>query len=489
MRRGEHKKGDALINRCFQSLRNKEKEEDSVLHKEVFRSNGERVVVFEYTLILRFLHDNGYRNYNGELISLVDNVATVVDKEKIFKFLLEFIQSFNDDVLTNAFFKQGESLILKNRGLIHGIKDLEKEPLTDSAKVGYVSYDNGVVKIDKNAIKLLKYSEIEGFVWEEQIIRRKFKFIIDYDSNINVYDRCLRNSTNNENHFLSVVSAIGNLIHKHKDQRLTKAIIINDQNLNEKDEEGGSGKGLIVKAVSKIRQTLVINGKNADPSKNRFFLQGVTLRTCLISIDDPPRNVVFEDYFSFLTDEMTVEKKHQASIVIPYKDSPKFSFTTNYSIKGNSSSHKRRRFDIFLNDYYSSEHKPTDDFGHEFFYDWDGEEWGKFDYFMVKCLQTFIKNGLILYSNSELKLKKFKNETSSDFYELMEAEYRNERKHSLPNLREKLISTYGTKYEFLHRETARLKDWVGKYSEYNGFDLEYERANFGMWFKFKINKK
>ena len=185
---------------------------------------------------------------------------------------------------------------------------------------------------------------------------------------------------------------------------------------------------------------------------------------------------------------MTVEKKHKGSIVIPYKDSPKFSFTTNYTIKGNSSSHKRRRFDIFLNNHYSSEHRPTDDFGHEFFVDWESKEWQKFDYFMTKCLQTFIKNGLIVYDNLELKLKKFKNETSSDFYELMEGEYKNEKKHSLPDLRIKLIATYGTKYEFLFKETSRLSDWVKRYSEFNGFEFESGRSNFGMWFKFKINK-
>ena len=462
---------------------------EEVIYTETNKGSGARVITFEYTLILNYLHKQGFRIYLNELIRIENNIATVVTSELIFKYILEKVKSYDDDLIINTFYKQGESLVLKNKGLLLGLMDVENEPLKDSKDIGFIAYKNGILKVQKTNIELLKYSDISNFVWKEQIIERDFKFIDNYDKDINVYDKCLRNSTNNENHYLNLISAIGNLIHKFKDQRLTKAIIINDENLTERNEEGGSGKGLIVKAINKIRPVLVINGKNADPGKNRFFLQGVTPRTCVISVDDPPRNVVFEDYFSYLTDEMTIEEKHKPSVVIAFKDSPKFCFTTNYTIKGNSSSHKRRRFDVFLNSFYNDIHTPAHDFGHEFFYDWDVGEWNKFDYFMAKCLQTFIKNGLIDYANQELRLKKLKNETSYDFYDLMESDYNNEAKNSLPDLRSKLINCYGDKYNFLNKDTTRLMDWIRLYAEFKGLSLEEGRASYGMWFKFNFNKE
>ncbi|WP_299111735.1 hypothetical protein [uncultured Winogradskyella sp.] len=459
-----------------------------LIHSEIIKS-GSRVITFEHTLILSFLHENGFRNYREQLIRVIDNVGSEVTKESIFKFLLSHVESFDDNQLINAYYKQGESLILKNNGLIHGIKDVEFEPLKDVVDIGYIAYLNGVVKVTKKDVIIIPYVDLKNFVWQNHIINRCFSLIECYEDSPNVYNKCLRNSTNNEEHYKSIISAIGNLIHKYKDQRLTKAIIINDENLSEKDEQGGSGKGLIVKSVSKIRPTLIINGKNADPSRNRFFLQGVTSTTCVISIDDPPRNVIFDDYFSLLTDEMTVEKKHKGALIIPYKESPKFAFTTNYTIKGSSSSHKRRRFDIFLNSFYNSDHTPSNDFHHEFFYDWDDNEWSKFDFFMSLCLQTFLKEGLIVYNNEELILKKLKNETSADFFELMEVDYTSMTKYSLPDMRSKLINIYGDKYLFLNKETSRLMEWVEKYSAYKGYVFSKGRASYGMWFSFSLKEK
>jgi hypothetical protein len=454
------------------------------------RGNGATSIKFEYTKTLNFLHSRGYRAFNNELICIVDNIAKVVSREDIFKFLLNHIEyTFKDDSITNAFYKEGESLIIKKDGLLLGIKEAEREPLRDNASNCFIAYKNGVVKISKSKIEISKYSELECFVWEEQIIDRHFEFISYYDISPNVYDKCLRNSTNNNNHFKSVISAIGYLVHNFKDQRLTRAIIINDENLEEENERGGSGKGLIVKAISKIRPVLIINGKNADPINDRFFLQGVTQRTCVISIDDPKRNMNFESYFSYLTEGMTVEEKHKKSKFIPFKDSPKFSFTTNYTVKGDSSSHRRRRFDIFINGYYSSEHTPDKDFGHEFFEDWDKAEWNKFDFFIAKCAQTFLKKGLVSYDSHELKLKKLRNETSSDFYDLMENHYNQHKvQYSFSEVRAKLVCMYGNKYEFVNKDYKLISRWISMYANYKGFGLETDRKSEGIWFWFEIDK-
>ena len=47
--------------------------------------------------------------------------------------------------------------------------------------------------------------------------------------------------------------------------------------------------------------------------------------------------------------------------------------------------------------------------------DWSGEEFEKFDNYMIFCLQKYLNNGLIVQSSKNLKLRKVIAETSKDF--------------------------------------------------------------------------
>ena len=170
---------------------------------------------------------------------------------------------------------------------------------------------------------------------------------------------------------------------------------------------------------------------------------------------------------------MPVEKKHRPVKIIPYEESPKFVITTNYSIKGTSSSYKRRRFDIFLNNYYHSGHTPADDFGDEFFHSWDEKEWQLFDLFMLACLRSFLSLGLIAYEDEGLRLKMLKNETSADFFELMEEDYNIKNiSFTYISIREKIQNIYGEKYYFLEKNKKKIVEWVEKYANHKKNEIQ-----------------
>ena len=202
-------------------------------------------------------------------------------------------------------------------------------------------------------------------------------------------------------------------------------------------------------------------------------------------IDDAPKNFKFEALFSVLTDDLPVEKKHQPLKVIPFELSPKFVITTNYTINGSSSSFKRRRFDIFLNNFYSSSHTPADDFGTEFFHGWDAKEWQLFDFYVMECLRAFLSFGLKHYCNDDWTLKMLKNETSPDFVALMDQEYTEHNIHySYGSIREQLISRYGEKYAFHNKDHKKTIEWVGRYAAYKELKVAKSRQGSGSTFMF-----
>ena len=460
---------------------------EDVFWYETYTSKGSKEYNLNEPELRKYLKKEGFRNYLGEAIQITGNIVKKVNAEDIFKHTLKFVESFEEPGLEAMFIKKGETLLLKNKAIVISLPDCEFEPLTDTKDKSFKCFKNGIVVIEADEdFKIIPYSEAKGLIWEEDIKSRNFEILNDEDIEKAIFAKFVRNITNNEDHFNSVCTAIGYLIHTYKDQRKPIAVIVNDENLiDEGKPEGGTGKGLLVKGISQIVEKASYNGKNSDFSNNKFAYQNVEDSTRLMQIDDAPRNFDFEALFSVLTDDFPIEKKHRAVKVIPYEKSPKFVITTNYTIKGDSSSFKRRRFDIFLNNYYHSGHTPADDFGDEFFHSWDAKEWQLFDFFMLACLRSFLSLGLTPYEDEGLRLKMLKNETSADFYELMEEDYNIKNvSFTYTSIRENLISNYGEKYYFLEKNYKIIVEWVTRYADHKGYIIQKSRVGVGKAFSF-----
>ena len=412
-------------------------------------------------------------NSQTKVIQFTNGIAKEITPQEVFNICLKYIETFKNTALTNAFLRQGETLILSKKAILGSLNITDLLPVRDKIDKAFIFYENCFVEISPHLEFIInaysKINNLNGFVWEKSILQRHFT----QNSEVCVFERFLKLVTNNDEHFNCVVCAIGYLLHSYKNPSVTKVLIISDENTEvENKANGGTGKGMIVKSVEKFKNVATQNGKNIDLSNNRFAFQSITLFTDLLFLDDVKKGFDFEELFSIITDKTIVEQKNKASFEIPFEFSPKIIISSNYQIQGDSSSHNRRKYLIFLNNYFSDLYTPFMEFNHLFFSDWDKVEWNRFDTFMISCIRKFLENGLIDYEkNKELQLKKLKQEIDINVFELLE------------NRRNELNRFYSLK-EIKLKNTKQ----ISLYAQYKGFEFKTRQNNGCTEFLFKPKK-
>ena len=48
--------------------------------------------------------------------------------------------------------------------------------LKDTKDISFIAYRNGVIEVMKHEVKLIDYIDVDGYIWENQIIQRDFVF-------------------------------------------------------------------------------------------------------------------------------------------------------------------------------------------------------------------------------------------------------------------------------------------------------------------------
>jgi hypothetical protein len=160
-----------------------------------------------------------------------------------------------------------------------------------------------------------------------------------------------------------------------------------------------------------------VDGKNFKFDKS-FAFQRVDLDTRILAIEDTRRNVDFEGFYSIITEGITVEKKNKDELFIPYSDSPKVMFTTNYTIPNSGNHAKRRQKVLEFSGYFGPKRTPEDEFGHKLFDDWDKDEWNRFYNLMFDCVQGYLDFGVLEVKSSEkIKRKQIRVQFGEEFLE------------------------------------------------------------------------
>jgi hypothetical protein len=189
--------------------------------------------------------------------------------------------------------------------------------------------------------------------------------------------------------------------------------VINDEVISN-NPQGGTGKGIFVNAIGKMKNLVTLDGKSFSFEKS-FPYQLISTDTQVLTFDDVKKKFDFERLFSVVTEGITVEKKNRDAFKIPFEASPKIVITTNYAIKGTGNSFERRKWEIEFTNYYSKDYTPEDEFGRLLFSDWDEDEWLRFDNYMISCLQLYLKKGFIKSSFTNLALRRLIAETVEEF--------------------------------------------------------------------------
>jgi hypothetical protein len=301
----------------------------------------------------------------------------------------------------------------------------------------------------------------------------------------------LDDCTNDFQDFVSKVSAddrgrinalettLGYLMHTFKDKTDQKAIIFNDQEIDD-NPNGGSGKSLMLAALGNLRRVVKIDGKSFNPSKSDFVYQRVNLDTQILAFDDVRKAFDFEQLFSLITEGITVNRKNKDEIFIPFNRSPKIVITTNYVISGAGSSHDRRRHELEFYQYFHSKRSPLDEYGRLLFDSWTDEDWLKFDNYMVKNLQKYLSNGLMKSISINADAKRLIQATCKDFFDWVEE----------GNLALDVYHYNGSKIQeftseftsFKELEPRRFLKWVQSYADYKGYNITKGRNHNGRYF-------
>jgi hypothetical protein len=360
------------------------------------------------------------------LIRIKDGFVEESSTEQIKRFIKDYIDRLPDsfdggvtpqDLLEHIY--KGASVLFSD-AFFEFFDRAEIEFLTDSKDVSYIPFKNGVVCISKDSIEMRTYGELNKFVWRNQIIDHHIYVNQEQDSaDIEYYRFISRVSGDDTERIMYAITLIGYLLHGYKDPSRPFSVILAEETENE-SAGGGTGKGIFVKALGHLSSLVRVDGKNFKVDKN-FAFQRVDLDTRILAIEDTRRNVDFEGFYSIITEGITVEKKNKDELFIPYKDSPKVMFTTNYTIP-NMGNHAKRRQKVFeFSSYFGIARTPEDEFGKKLFDDWDKDEWNRFFNLMFTCVQLYLESGVLEVANSEkLSRKQVRVQFGEEFLEFLD---------------------------------------------------------------------
>ena len=385
---------------------------DEFWYLELDKNGKEKIKVDPYKYKV-FLEQNGFKKtYLNEsqkptFVKIMSNIVEETSVEKVKDFVLDYLLS-RRHINIWSYFASYAALFSENYLLM--LDSIELMMLDDKREKSFIAFKNGILEVTKKDTNMVDYIDVDGYIWRSHIVDRDFrKSPIEND-----YKKFIENISHSSPKPLE--STIGYLVHTYKNKMNNKAIIFNDEAISD-NPEGGTGKGLIIQGIRRIRRTSILDGKTFDDKKS-FAYQTVSKDTQVLVFDDVKKNWDFESKFSIVTEGITLERKNKDAIKLPVEQSPKMVISTNYVIRGAGNSHDRRRHEIEIAQYYGENKTPYEDFGRQLFDDWNAEDYNRFDNYIVYCLQLYLNEGLISQEDAKnIEARKLIAETNKEFYE------------------------------------------------------------------------
>lgn len=399
----------------IESVLNKVEEENA---KQTFWDRNDKgVIKIIHIQFKQFLEDNGFYKYCPEggknyiFVKVTNNLIDHTSEKEIKDFVLNHLLELDDIAVYNYFADQTRFF---KEEFLSMLSTIDIYFIADNKDASYLYYKNCAVKITKDGVSTLDYLDLGGYVWKDHVIDRNF-VMCGVSSNFDFKKFVSNINGSDEGRIKSMESTIGFLLHGYKNLSFCPAVILNDEVISD-NPEGGTGKGLLMNALSKMKKLVVIDGKSFAFERS-FAYQLVSADTQILCFDDVRKHFDFERLFSVITEGLTLEKKNKDAIKIPFAKSPKIAMTTNYAIKGAGNSFARRKWELELHQYYSKDYTPLDEFGRLMFGDWNDDDWCEFDNYMIGCLKNYLRTGLVKSKFVNLKIRQLSAETCHEFIE------------------------------------------------------------------------
>jgi hypothetical protein len=399
----------------IEAVLTKVEEENS---KKTFWEKSEKGVIrIVHIQFKQFLEDNGFYKYcpegskNYVFVKVTNNLIDHTSEKEIKDYVLNHLLELDDIMVYNYFADQTRFF---KEEFLSMLSTIDIFFIEDTKDTSYLYYKNCAVQVTKDGVKPIDYIDLGGYVWNDHVIDRNF-IMCDVTDACN-YKKFIRNICGDDDGRVQAMeSNIGFLMHGYKNLSFCPAVILNDEVISD-NPEGGTGKGLFMNALGKMKKVVTIDGKSFTFERS-FAYQLVSADTQILVFDDVKKYFEFERLFSVVTEGLTLEKKNKDAIKIPFSKSPKIAITTNYAIKGSGNSFARRKSELELHQYYSKSFTPLDEFGKLMFGDWNDDDWCEFDNYMIGCLSNYLHTGIVKSNFVNLKIRQLSAETSHDFIE------------------------------------------------------------------------
>ena len=387
-------------------------------HFTLYRTKQNGGWEYDFTRLTAFFTSRGYFIYRTSktkfiLIRIIDNIVSEIGKKELKDEIINFLVNIDGCPEYIHQFALKDIAKAVSDDFLETLPAKQVEFRKDRKDAMQLYYQNCIVKITSNGVTTHKYTELNGYIWESQILPRDYeKCEISTTAN---FCRFISNISNHDqNRVDAVCSALGFYLHNFKSETYCPAIILNDEVISD-NPEGGTGKGLLFQAIGTFIKMLQINGKKFTFEKN-FLFQRCTSDTKLIFFDDVKKNFDFEQLFSIITEGIEVEKKGKDELYYTFEDSPKIGISTNYALRGTGNSHDRRKFELEISQYYTKKNTPEKEFGHMMFKsNWPRSEWVQFDNYMIRCCQRYLQFGFVDQVLIHLPEKKLIAQTNTKF--------------------------------------------------------------------------
>lgn len=312
--------------------------------------------------ILEFLTYCGFikvQNDVGNYVfyKLIGKFFQLETPQSIECFLIKAICTYiKDESKINMFLSitTWDNFISKNLPLADLRKHADKKDKT------YLYFADRIIEIDKNGFRETK--TIDGYIDEKSIIHQQFY----YTENKGKYEQFIENISGSDDRKEAFMTAIGYLVNRHKDDSSNRLLIFTDGNTN---EDGGSGKSLMLRGLKYIRHYSEIDGKSRDNNNSRFFFETLEKDANICHIQDIQK-FDLSRLFNAVTGDMQIERKGQQSYLLKFEDSPKFVISCNAIPKQDNNSIMRRVVNFELTDYYVKDHDVVTELGYLFANDW-----------------------------------------------------------------------------------------------------------------------
>ena len=372
---------------------------------------------FDRKAILKFLRDQEvfYLKPDECYYQIRDNIIYPTFYEEIFSLVDDYINKSYPaflghnyskidmiELMYDNFDKVGIDKVLR----VNFKKELKINE--DTEETSFFYFKNGFVKVTAEGYTLRPYKELPLPIPLEYIKDREFK---NMDPSEGQFTRFLQLISyhyksprgevelKTEKRYEALLSLLGYLMHGYLDVD-RKIVEFTDSSLDT-DDNGGTGKSLLLTALGHMTKVARIDGTSYNYSNNHKF-QAIGKNTQLVAFNDVS-NFMLRSIYNAIVDAFEVNPKNAPL----YEVQCKSVLTDNKPLDLKGGTDKRRVITYELANYFSVKHVPKNEFGNWFFSKkWPREEWSAFDNLMVSAAQTYLREGILSSENINLAERK-----------------------------------------------------------------------------------